>query len=101
MNSTANELARAMALLDACMHVAGEQVDPGQQTERAVALVFVIAGEAGMRSRPRRQVGGSVADRLDARLFVVRDDRDVGIVGFALSQYGDLAINAEDFGHLC
>jgi len=38
---------------------------------------------------------------LDARLFVVRDDRDVGVVGVALSQHGDLAIDAQDFGHLC
>ena len=44
----------------------GQQVDTGEQTERAVALVFVIARERLVHARPRRQVGRGVVDRLDA-----------------------------------
>ena len=74
----ADELAGAMAILDAGVHLAGEQIDPSEQAQRAVALVFVIAREARMRSRPRWQVGCGVADCLDAGFLVVGDDRDVG-----------------------
>ena len=41
-----NELARAVAFLDAGMHASGQQVDAGQQAERAVAFVFMVAGKA-------------------------------------------------------
>ena len=41
-----DELAAAVTVLDQGMDPAGEQVDPGQQTDRAVALVFMIAGKA-------------------------------------------------------
>src|ERR1700678_3944712 len=64
----ADELTRPMAILDAGVHLAGEQVDPGEQAERAVALVFMIARDVWTRSRPQRQVRRGVADRLDARL---------------------------------
>ena len=40
-----DELAAAMAILDESMDLAGKQVDPGQQTDRAVALIFVVARE--------------------------------------------------------
>ena len=66
----ADELTRPMAIFDARVHLAGEQVDPGEQAERAVALVFVITREGRVRSRLRRQVGCGAADRLDARLLV-------------------------------
>ena len=49
-----DELTAAMAILDQGMHLAGEQVDPGEQADGAVTLVFVIALEslmsAGLRS---------------------------------------------------
>ena len=89
-----------MAILDAGMHLAGEQVDPGEQAQRAMALVFVVTREGRMRSGPRREVGCGVADRLDARLLVIRDDRDVRVVGFVFPQDGDLGIDAEHVGHL-
>ena len=54
----ANELTRPMAILDASMHFACEQIDPGEQAQRAVALVFVVASEARVRPRMRRKVGG-------------------------------------------
>src|ERR1700735_372915 len=44
-----NELARSMAISDAGVDLAGEQVDPGQQAQRAVALIFMIACPARLR----------------------------------------------------
>src|SRR6266852_2655710 len=38
-----DELAAAVAVFDQGVDLAGEQIDPGQQAERAVALVLVIA----------------------------------------------------------
>src|SRR5271157_5875192 len=50
----ADELARPVAILDAGVHLAGEQVDPGEQTQRAVALIFMVARESRTRSGLRR-----------------------------------------------
>jgi hypothetical protein len=38
-----DELARAVSIFDTGMYATCQQVDPGQQAERAVALVFVVA----------------------------------------------------------
>ena len=43
-----NELAAAMAVLDQGVNLAREQIDTGQQTDCAVALVLVIAREGRM-----------------------------------------------------
>src|SRR5216684_5937582 len=40
-----DEFAAAVAVLDEGVNFAGEQIDAGQQTDRAVALVLVIARE--------------------------------------------------------
>src|SRR6266545_6072558 len=40
-----NELPAAMAVPDQGVDLAGEQIDPGQQAERAMAFIFMIAGE--------------------------------------------------------
>src|SRR5208282_4475073 len=40
-----DEFAAAVAVLDEGVNPAGEQVDAGQQTDRAVALILVIARE--------------------------------------------------------
>jgi hypothetical protein len=61
-----DELARAVSIFDTGMYATCQQVDPGQQAERAVALVFVVARERRVRSRLWRQVGCCVADGLDA-----------------------------------
>src|SRR5262245_25072405 len=37
-----DELSAAMAISDESVDLPGEQIDPGQQTERAMALVFMI-----------------------------------------------------------
>ena len=73
----ADELARAVTVLDAGMHAPGEQIDAGQQAQCAMALVFVVPREALVRAGSWRQVGCGVADRLDAGLLVVGDDRDL------------------------
>ena len=64
----ADELARAVAVLDTGMNLAAQQIDPGQQAQRSVPLVFMVACEARVNPRLRRQIGGGVADRLDPSL---------------------------------
>ena len=51
-----DELARAMAILDAGVNLAGQQIDAGEQADRPVADIFVITPEAGMATGRRRQV---------------------------------------------
>jgi hypothetical protein len=62
-----DEFAAAMAIPDQGMDLASEEVDAGQQADRAVALVFVLAGEGRMHAGLGRQVRGCGCDRLDAR----------------------------------
>ena len=73
----ANKFARAVAVFDAGMNFSGEQVDPCQQAQCPVALLFMVACDTRMLARYRRQVRSSVGDRLDARLLVIGDERDV------------------------
>jgi hypothetical protein len=47
-----NEFAAAVAVLDEGMNLAGEQVDAGQQTDRAVTLILMIASETHARHHP-------------------------------------------------
>src|ERR1700755_3208494 len=95
-----DELPRAMAIFEAGVNLAREQVDPGEQAQRAMTLVFMIARPARMRPRLRWQVGGGVPDRLDSGLLVVGDDRDVRLGTFAGAHNRDLTIDAQDLGHL-
>ena len=71
----ADELARAMAIFDAGVNLSREQVDACQQAQCPVTFVFVIACNARMLIRHRRQVRRGVGDRLDARFLVVGDER--------------------------
>jgi len=43
-----DEFAAAVAVLDEGVNLPGEQIDAGQQTDRAVALVLVIARDGRM-----------------------------------------------------
>ena len=70
-----------MAVFDAGVDLPGQQIYARKQAERAVALVFVVAREPFVRSRLWWQVRRRVADRLNARLLVVGDDRDVARYG--------------------
>ena len=64
----------------------------------------MIAREGRMAHRNGRQVRRPVGKRLDARLFVIGDDRDrrsLPVLSLRrLFQLLDLAIDAQDFGHL-
>jgi hypothetical protein len=62
-----DELMRAVALLDKRMDLAGQEIDPGKQAQRAVAPVLVIAREGRMDAGFRRQVRRRRADRLHDR----------------------------------
>jgi hypothetical protein len=70
-----DKLAAAMADFDQGVDLAGEQIDPGQQAERAMALVLTIARECRVGARHRRQIRRCGRDRLDSRLLVVGDNR--------------------------
>ena len=64
-----DEFAAAVAVLDEGVNLPGEQIDAGQQTDRAVALVLVIARDGRMPAGLGRQVRGRVGDRLDTGLL--------------------------------
>src|SRR6266404_5839066 len=50
------ELAAAVAVSDEGVDLAGEQINPGQQAERAMPFVLMIARKARMRAWHRRQI---------------------------------------------
>src|SRR6185295_269790 len=56
-----DELPAAMAVPDQGVDLAGEQIDPGQQAERAMAFVFVIAGEGRVHAGSGGKTGAVVA----------------------------------------
>jgi hypothetical protein len=45
-----DEFAAAAAILDQGMDLAGDEIDAGQQADRAVALIFVLACEGRMHA---------------------------------------------------
>src|SRR5450631_1226442 len=51
-----DKLAAAVAVFDQGVDLAGEQIDPGQQAERAMALVLMIARECRVGTGHRRQI---------------------------------------------
>jgi hypothetical protein len=53
--------------------VEGEQINSRQQTERAMAFVFMITREGRVDARHGRQIRRRRGDGLDSRLFVVGD----------------------------
>ena len=61
-----DELAAAMAIPDQGVNITGEQIDAGQQADRAVTFVFMIAREGCMGSRLGRQIRRCRRNRLDA-----------------------------------
>src|SRR5208337_1851207 len=68
-----DEFAAAVAVLDQGVNLAGQQVDAGQQTDRAVALILMIAREGRVLAGLGRQVRSRRRDRLDAGLLVIGD----------------------------
>src|SRR6202045_3897367 len=98
-----DELPAAGAISDEGMNLPGEQIDPGQQTERAMAFVLMITREGRVDAGYRRQIGRGCCDGLDSRFFVIGDDR-YRLARFlslgGLFQDLDLAINAQNLRHL-
>ncbi len=70
-----DEFAAAVAVLDQGVNLTIEQVDAGQQTDRAVALILVIAPEGRVLAGLGGQIRSRGRDRLDAGLLVIGDDR--------------------------
>src|SRR6201998_2062240 len=99
-----DELATAVAIPDERVDLAGEQIDPGQQAERAMAFVLMIPREARMAAWYWRQIRCRRGDGLDSRLLVVRDDRDRLLrflrLGSGFFQDLDLAVDTQNFRHL-
>ena len=100
-----DEFAAAVAVLDQGVNPAGEQVDPSQQTDRAVALILMIAREGGVLAGLGRQVRGRGRDRLDTGLLVIGDDRHriarlLFCGGRRLLDELHLAIDAQNLRHL-
>src|SRR5580658_7940202 len=70
-----DELLAAVAVSDEGMDLPGEQINPSQQTGRAMAFVLIITREARIDARLGRQIRRRRCDGLDSRLFVIGDDR--------------------------
>src|ERR1700752_3251836 len=70
-----DELSAAMAIFDKGVDLAGEQINPRQQAERAMALVLVIPREGRMDTGHGRQIRRRCRNGLDSWLFVIGDDR--------------------------
>ena len=70
-----DEFAAAMAILDQRMYLAGDEIDAGQQADRAMTLIFMLTCEGRMDARFGRQIRGCGGDSLYTRLLVVGDDR--------------------------
>ena len=60
-----NEFAAAVAVLDDSVDLPGEQIDAGQQADRAVALVLVVALRGGVGAGNRGEIRSGIADRLN------------------------------------
>src|SRR6202048_1148544 len=94
----------AVAVSDERMDLPGKQVDSGQQAQRAMAFVLVIPREGRVAAGLGRQIGCCRCDGLDSRLFVVGNDRhsldSLARLGGGSLQNLDLAINAQNLGHL-
>ena len=100
-----DEFPTAVAILDEGVNLAGQQINPGQQADCAIALVFMIAREGRVPAGLRRQVGGRGCERLDTGLLVIGDDRNciarlLFCGGSLLLDQLDLTIDAQNLRHL-
>jgi hypothetical protein len=72
-----DEFAAPVAILDQGMDPAGDQINAGQQADRAVALIFVLACKSRMHAGLGGQVRSNRFNGLNAGFLIVRDDRAV------------------------
>ena len=97
-----------MTVLDQGVNLACEKVDAGQQADRAVALVFELAGKAWAPAGLGRQVGSRGRDRLNAGFLVIGQDRHLLAWGLvSLGRCGGrfferlyFAVDAQNLRHL-
>src|SRR5205814_8146106 len=99
-----DELSTAVAISDEGVDLAGEQINPSQQAERAMAFVFMIARKGGVDAGLGRQIRRRRCDGLDPRLLVAGDDRHRLSPSLSLGrgflQDFDFTIDAQDLRHL-
>jgi hypothetical protein len=62
-----DELAAGMAIPDQGVNLTGEQIEAGQQADRAVTFVFMIAREGGMGAGLGRQIRRCRRNRLGCK----------------------------------
>jgi hypothetical protein len=90
-----DELAAAVAINGYAVDRARQEIDPCHQAHGAMAYVLVIPREGWMFAGDRRPIRACVANRLDARLLVVREDGDHrGHVLALLAQQLDFLVDA-------
>ena len=93
-----------MSFLYAGVNRTGHKIDAGQQAQRSVSDIFMIARQAAVSQRLWRQIRRRRSNRLDAGLFIIGDDckrRAFSLVrGIGLLEQFDFTINAQDLGHL-
>src|SRR5438309_2981265 len=70
-----DELSAAVAVSNEGVDLPREQINSGQQAERAMAFVLMIARKGRMDAGLGRQIRRRRCDGLDSRLFVIGDDR--------------------------
>src|SRR3984893_13029473 len=70
-----DEFAAAVAIPDEGGNLTGEQINAGKQTDRTVALVFVVARKSRVLAGLGRQVRCRRGERLNTGLLVIGDDR--------------------------
>ena len=99
-----DELSAAVAVSDQGMDLPSEQIYPGQQAKRAMALVLMITREGRVDAGHGRQIRCCRCEGLDTRLFVVGDDRHRLVpfirLGGGLFQDLYLAIDTQNLRHL-
>lgn len=66
----------AMAVPDDGVNLTGDQIDPNQETDRSTALILALVAKVAC-SPGTGQIRHRIADRLDARLLVIGNDRDI------------------------
>jgi hypothetical protein len=71
-----DELMAAMAILDQSVNLTGEQIDAGQQADRAITFIFMIAREGRIGTGLGRQIRRRRSNRrLAAGLLVIGERR--------------------------